>query len=161
VRGRILFVCTGNICRSPLAHGLMEHAIRHHGLQASLTVDSAGTHARTGLPPDPLAVAVAAEYGIDLSQQRSRLLREEDFAEFDWLIALDLGHLDHLRFMCPAQLTPTIQLLLAGMAGGADAEVPDPYGRERAEFEFAARLIDIGTRRLLDRLRSEEVTRRS
>ena len=149
---RILFVCTGNICRSPLAQGLMEVAIRQRGLESSFVVDSAGTHAKAGIVPEPHAIAVASEYGADISAQRSRQLSEEDFAAFDFLIALDLSHVDHLRFMRPANADAEVQLLLGGMAGSGNAEVPDPYGRDRTEFEFAARLIDIGTRRLLDRV---------
>jgi protein-tyrosine phosphatase len=149
---RILFVCTGNICRSPIAHGLMEAAVRQRELHSRFVIDSAGTHAQHGMPPEQLAVEVAASYGTDISGQRSRPLLEKDYAEFDLMIGLDLGHLDYLRFMRPANSNAEIQLLLGGLAGSGNAEVPDPYGRDRADFEYAARLIEIGTQRLLERL---------
>lgn len=76
----------------------------------------------------------------------------EDFATFDRIVALDLGHLDHLRFLRPEDARAKVTLLLAGMAAAGDAEVPDPFGRDRDEFEFAARLIDVGVKRLVEEL---------
>ena len=130
----------------------MEREIGLRNLNNVLHTDSAGTHARDGMPPDSSAIAAAAAYGVDISAQRSRRLQPEDFYNFEWLVALDLGHLDHLRFMRPHDATGEVRLLLAGMAGHGDAEVPDPYGQRLEEFEFAARLIDVGVRRLMDGL---------
>jgi protein-tyrosine phosphatase len=149
---KILFVCTGNICRSPIAQGILEREITTRNLSAYMQTDSAGTHAREGLAPDPFAIDVAARMGAEISAQRSRRLRLDDFYHFDWLVALDLGHLDQLRFMRPADATGNVRLLLAGMAGRGDAEVPDPYGQRIEEFEFAARLIDVGVRNLLEQI---------
>jgi protein-tyrosine phosphatase len=149
---RILFVCTGNLCRSPLAQGLMVRAVEMRGLAAAFQIESAGTHARVGAPPDPLAIAVASDYDADISGQRARLLNADDFREFDQIVALDLGHLDHLRFMQPTAAPARLRLLLAGMAGSGDAEVPDPYGGDRREFEYAARLIEVGVRHLVEEL---------
>ncbi|MBI2798908.1 MAG: low molecular weight phosphotyrosine protein phosphatase [Gammaproteobacteria bacterium] len=151
---RLLFVCTGNLCRSPLAQGLMQQQVDTAGLTAQFSLDSAGTHARAGQPPEPLAIEVAVDYGADIGSQRSRVLRPEDFFEFDRIIAMDLGHLDELKFMQPATGHAEVTLLLAGLAASGNAEVPDPYGRDRGDFEFAARLIAIGTRRLLNELRA-------
>lgn len=128
----------------------MERAVQARGVAASFLIDSAGTHARHGAPPDPLAIAVAAGYGVDIGAQRARTLTEEDFRRFDQIVALDLGHLDYLRFMQPPEADVRLRLLLARMAGTGDAEVPDPYGGDRSEFEYAARLIDIGVRRLVE-----------
>lgn len=149
---RILFVCTGNLCRSPLAEGLLARALEERGLSKAFQLDSAGTHARVGAPPDPLAIAVASDYGADISSQRARLVTADDFRDFDQIVALDLAHLDYLRFMQPASPTARLRLLLAGMAGSGDAEVPDPYGGDRRDFEYAARLIDAGVRRLVEEL---------
>jgi len=102
-----------------------------------------------GEPPAALAIDVGYDYGIDISDQRARALTEADFTRFDQIVALDLGHLDYLKFMRPESSRAQLRLLLAGMAGTGGAEVPDPYGRQRDEFEFAARLIDIGVRRLV------------
>lgn len=153
-RWRLLFVCTGNLCRSPLAQGLMQQQVDAAGLTAQFSLDSAGTQARAGHPPEPLAIEVAADHGADISSQRSRALRPEDYFEFDRIIAMDLGHLDELKFMQPTTGHAEVTLLLAGLAASGNAEVPDPYGREREDFEFAARLIAIGTRRLLEELRA-------
>jgi protein-tyrosine phosphatase len=147
-----LFVCTGNLCRSPLAQGLLERAVAERALEGVVEVDSAGIQARAGEAPHPLAIAVAADYAADISTQRARLLTEQDFHLFDQIVALDLGHLDHLRFMRPPDARAKVRLLLAGMAGTGDAEVPDPYGRHRDDFEYAARLIEVGIRRLIEEL---------
>lgn len=149
---RILFVCTGNLCRSPLAQGLMTVHATRRGAAEAITVDSAGTHARAGFAPAPLAIEVAAGFGADISLQRSRPLQARDFLDFDLLVALDLGHLDHLRFVRPAAASARTRLLLAGMAGTGDAEVPDPYGGDLADFQYAAKLIEKGVLHLLDEL---------
>lgn len=135
----------------------MELAVRERGLSPSIVVDSAGTHARSGYPPEPLAIAVAADYGVDISQQRSRVVCADDYGTFDHLIALDSTHLEYLRFMRPSIGTAKIDLLLSRMAGSGDAEVPDPFGRDRRDFEYAARLIEIGIRRLLERVQAAEI----
>ncbi len=154
----VLFVCTGNLCRSPLAQGLLERALVARGLSELVTVDSAGTHARAGMRPEPFAVEVAAARGADIAEQRSRALATEDFYKFQHIIALDLGHLDQLRFMQPPDSGAVTRLLLAGMAARGDAEVPDPYGEDLSAFEYCARLIDAGINRLVDEL-AEELAR--
>ncbi len=145
----VLFVCTGNLCRSPIAHGFLADALSARGLQDRIFVDSAGTHAREGEPPHPLAIAVAADYGVDIRAQRARQVTTEDFMAFDRIVALDREHLGHLARLQPIQARAKIELLLTGMAASGDAEVPDPYGRGIEEFEYAARLIDIGVAKLL------------
>ena len=151
---RLLFVCTGNLCRSPMAQGLLQQQVDAAGLSAQFVIESAGTHARAGYPPEPFAIEVAADYGADISRQLSRALRPEDYFEFDRVIALDLGHLDELKFMRPANASAEVGLLLAGRAASGNAEVPDPYGRDLEDFKYAARLIAIGTRLLLEELRA-------
>ena len=149
---RVLFVCTGNLCRSPIAQGLLEARARARG--APLIVDSAGTHARVGDPPAPFAIEAAAHYGADIAGQRSRPLAPDDFTRFDWLVALDLSHLDFLHGVRPALATGDVRLLLARMARGGDAEVPDPYGGTRTEFDYATRLIALGVDSLLEEILS-------
>jgi protein-tyrosine phosphatase len=148
----ILFVCTGNLCRSPLAEGLFVSHAAARGATDRYHVDSAGTMAREGMPPAPHAIEVAAELGVDISAQRSRALQAADFTRFDFIIGMDHGHADFLSAVRPSGATATIRLLLAGLAGEGNAEVPDPYRRDRQDFEYAARLIDIGVRRLLAEL---------
>jgi len=148
----VLFVCTGNICRSPLAQGLMEQALLERVPGSDVRVDSAGTHAHVGEMPHPLSVTVAAvDYGIDITAQRGRQLSPADFHEFDWLIALDRGHRDHLEARLPADARGTVRLLLQDVLPGSP-DVPDPYGRRRSAYEESARLIKLGVDSLVGEL---------
>ena len=156
MKQRVMFVCTGNICRSPFAHGLLEHLLREHSLEHQMEVASSGTHAHVGEAPHPLAITVAAvDYGIDISGLRGRQFERADFARFDHLIALDRSHLARLHTLKPAASRVEPRLLLAGMTQGGDAEVPDPYGRDRSEFEYVGRLIMLGVQRLVNVLGAE------
>ena len=148
----VLFVCTGNICRSPLAQGLMEQALLEAAPDHGLRIDSAGTHAHVGEMPHPLSVTVAAvDYGIDITAQRARQLVPEDFHEFDWLIALDRGHRDFMETRLPPGSRGVVRLLMQDVLPGSP-DVPDPYGRRRSAYEESARLIKAGVDRLLEEL---------
>lgn len=136
----VLFVCTGNLCRSPLAQGLLEAILAAQGLAAHYRVDSAGTSARAGLAPAPLAVACAAALGADIGAQRSRPVVAADFHAFEDIYALDRGHLDFLLAIRPAGHRGRIRLLPAADGRGA-IDVPDPWGRPARAYERAARLI--------------------
>jgi protein-tyrosine phosphatase len=120
--------------------------------RTDVSVASAGTFAQTGARPDPLAVLVAAEYGADISTIRARPLEQRDFDEFEYLIAMDLGHLDYLKSTRPCGNTADIRLLLDDVGEVKNIEIPDPYQREREAFEFAGRLIDIGIQHFIKRL---------
>lgn len=146
---RILFVCTGNLCRSPLARGLLAHAVARRADAARFVIDAAGTDAREGNAPTPYALEVAARRGIDLSAHRSRRLVAGDFACFDVIVAMDFGHLDWLRFLRPADAGCELRLLLGAHGRRRAREVPDPYGRSRGTYERVARLIELGVRALL------------
>src|SRR5689334_16039270 len=133
---RVLFVCLGNICRSPLMEGLAR--ARCDGVE----FDSAGLgpwHA--GEPPDPRAIAVAARHGIDIGGQRARQVRAADFTRFDWMLCADRAVLATLRRRAPPGATARTALFLewCGTAGGGD--VPDPYTGGEAEFAAAYALI--------------------
>ena len=98
----VLFVCTGNICRSPTAQGVFEYKVAQAGLTQRVFVDSAGTHGfHVGCKPDTRAQVAAARRGFDLSQQRSRRVASEDFANFDYLIGMDFANLEVLLELCP------------------------------------------------------------
>lgn len=149
---RVLFVCTGNLCRSPLAQAMLVAEAQARDLASRLTVASAGTHARDGQPcPTPL-LEVATQYGLDLAAHRSRRLIEDDFTAQHVLVALDLGHLDHLNFMRPPIATAQQLLLLSGVDEAGTIEVPDPFGRSSRDYARAATLIQMGVRQLLTRL---------
>ncbi|MBI4696576.1 MAG: low molecular weight phosphotyrosine protein phosphatase [Gammaproteobacteria bacterium] len=143
---RILFVCTGNLCRSPLARGLLAKHLALRPDAAAFTIDAAGTAAREGLPPTPYTLEVAARRGVDLGAHRSRSVVPADFTRFDTLVALDFGHLDWLRFMRPADARCELRLLLAAHARRPAHEVPDPYGKSARVYERVARLIELGVR---------------
>ncbi|MBL8510246.1 MAG: low molecular weight phosphotyrosine protein phosphatase [Betaproteobacteria bacterium] len=150
---RILFVCMGNICRSPTAEGVFRHLVSTSPLAGRLEIDSAGTvgyHA--GSPPDPRALVHASKRGYDLSALRSRQVRPSDFESFDYVLAMDNTNVRTLKSMCPSRLTHKIELLLDyGLVGGAD-EVPDPYDGQAEDFEIALDLIEEGCKGLLDYL---------
>jgi protein-tyrosine phosphatase len=156
---RVLFVCTGNICRSPMAEGVLRGRAAAHGLDRHVETDSAGTHDyHVGEPPDHRAQASARARGYDLSGQRARRVRAEDFELFDYLVALDRGHLAHLRRLCPPGREDRLHLLLdfADRSGG---DVPDPYYGDDADFEIALDLVERGVDGILALIREAHPTR--
>jgi protein-tyrosine phosphatase len=142
-------VCTGNICRSPTAHGLLEQALRDAGLHGRVHVDSAGTHGyHVGEPPDPRSIATARGYGVDLSGQRARRIIPEDFERFDLILAMDQGHLGILHRLCPPERRQRLRLYLDYMPRfGRD--VPDPYYGGPAGFETVWRICTAVTAELM------------
>lgn len=138
---RILFVCMGNICRSPSAEGVARHLIEHHGLHDLVSVDSAGTHAyHTGEAPDRRAQAAAKRRGMDLAKLRARPVEEEDFVQFDLLLAMDRDNLRHLTRDCPPEHAGKLALLMRYARRFDAEEVPDPYFGGDAGFE---RVLDM------------------
>jgi len=146
---RVLFLCTGNLCRSPLAQAMLVAEAQARGVDTRLAVTSAGTHARDGQPCPPPLLEIASEYGLDLTAHRSRRFDLGDFTTQDRIIALDLGHLDYLNFMRPSRVTARQSLLLSGVDEAGTIEVPDPFGRAARDYARAAALIQIGVRNLL------------
>lgn len=149
---RVLFLCTGNLCRSPLAQAMLVAAARTRGVEHRFAVTSAGTHADDGRPCPPPLLEVAARYDIDLSTHRSRAFVAEDFVRHDEIVALDLNHLDYLNFMRPPAAHARQRLLLSDVDEAGTIEVPDPYGRGPRAYARAAELIEIGVRHLLANL---------
>ncbi|MBS1220191.1 MAG: protein-tyrosine-phosphatase [Proteobacteria bacterium] len=99
---KVLFVCMGNICRSPTAEGVFSRLVEERGLEDRVSIDSAGTHAyHVGEPPDARAAHAAAERGIDLTHQRARRVTAQDFHQFDYVLAMDSENFNHLAAMCP------------------------------------------------------------
>jgi protein-tyrosine phosphatase len=150
----ILFVCTGNICRSPTAHGVLLHQLQANGLAARVQVDSAGTHGyHQGDPPDERSQAHAARRGYDLSGLRARVLVAEDFTRHDLILAMDGGHLDILRQRCPPALQHKLQRFTVWCQTHQAHGVPDPYYGGAQGFEHALDLIEDGCAGLLEHLR--------
>ncbi|MDJ0776232.1 MAG: low molecular weight protein-tyrosine-phosphatase [Gammaproteobacteria bacterium] len=150
---RVLFVCMGNICRSPTAHGIFEALVASHGLQARIQVDSAGTHGyHVGTPPDPRAQATARARGVDLSTQRARRFESRDFLEFDYVIGMDRGNLADMLALRPDNPRAEASLMLDFADEVGEMEVPDPYYGD-AGFERVYDLIDSAATGLLSRIR--------
>ncbi|PVB61213.1 low molecular weight protein-tyrosine-phosphatase [Labrenzia sp. 011] len=144
----LLFVCLGNICRSPLAEGVFRSLVEAKGESDRFTLDSAGTGAwHIGKPPDPRSIDIAAKHGVDLSMQRARQVAPEDFARFDIILAMDADNLAALRAARHSG-TARIRLLL----DDPPMDVPDPYFGGPQGFENVYRLVRSGCERLLEAL---------
>lgn len=153
---RILMVCTGNICRSPTAEGVLRKKLQLAGLQDAFAVGSAGTQGyHTAEPPDPRAVKAAAARGYDISRLKARPMRPEDFSAYPWVLAMDRTHLDWLRKRAPAGAPSRVGLLmpLAGHHPGVD-EVPDPYYGGPEGFEHVLDLLEDACDGVVARLRA-------
>lgn len=149
----ILFVCTANICRSPMAEGVLKKLLAARTSAAKFEVDSAGTHEYyVGKPPFPHAVACAKARGYDLTHLVARRIRSHDFEHFDLILAMDKSNLASLRSMCPTHCRQKIELLLDYGDKYHGKEVPDPYGREVKDFELALDMIEDGCRGLAELL---------
>lgn len=144
----VLFVCLGNICRSPLADGLLRHKLRERGIAESFRVDSAGTAAyHVGNAPDPRTQAVLRDHGVAVVGH-ARQVRESDFTEFDHVLAMDQSNLDTLLKRAPANATASIALALEPVGGG---EVPDPYYGGDDGFERVYAMLDEALDRWIER----------
>jgi protein-tyrosine phosphatase len=155
----VLFVCTGNICRSPTAEGVFKAMAQREPLATALEIDSAGTYdGYAGEPPSKLAVEAAARRGYDLTGLRARVLMPSDVARFDYVLAMDRGHLQILRRIAPRVVSQRPRLFMNFAPALAIDEVPDPWGGPRAGYERSLDLIEAGCTGLLKHLRLEEAT---
>ena len=152
----VLFVCTGNICRSPTAAGVFRTMVSRGGLSERFRIDSCGTYSgHIGQPPDPRAKEHALRRGYDISDSRARLLRTDDFVTFDHILAMDQGHLRELQRLATPPTRDRVQLFLDFAPHLPAREVPDPYYGESADFERALDLIERGAASLLIAVRKE------
>ena len=148
---RIIMVCMGNICRSPTAEGVLRHKLALRGMSSAIEVASAGTHANhISDPPDPRAQAHAAKRGYDLSKQRARRLRSEDFETFDHLLAMDWDNLALLEEKCPPGHKRKVGLLMRYARRHQSQVVPDPYYGAANGFEVVLDYIEDACDGLID-----------
>ena len=152
---KVLFVCMGNICRSPMAEGAFQRMLEDCGLAEKIAVDSAGTHSyHIGAPPDMRGQATALRRGADLHRLRARQVTEADVAEFDYVLAMDQDNYNHLLALCQdPELRPRIQLFLDYAPELPEREVPDPYYGGSGGFERVMDLVEAAAQGLLVHIR--------
>lgn len=154
---RVLFVCTGNICRSPTAEGVARHFIATGGLAGRIEVDSAGTHGyHVGEAPDPRSQKAAARRGYDLSALRARKLVPTDYQDFDLLLAMDRGHLERMQRDCPPVYRPKLALFMSFAEDAEFDEVPDPYYGGPGGFDAVLDMCERAVEGLLTQLARQD-----
>lgn len=147
----VLFVCTGNICRSPTAEGVFRAQARSRGVIDLLRIDSAGTHDyHVGEGPDPRAIAHAARRGYDLTPLRARQVARADFDEFEFILAMDRGHLRILKSIAPERSPARLAMFLDYSESWPGLDVPDPYYGGAKGFETVLDMAEEASARLLD-----------
>jgi protein-tyrosine phosphatase len=157
---RVLFVCLGNICRSPTAEGVFRQVVRQASLADYIDIDSAGTHAyHIGDPPDRRAQAAAARRGVDLSGLRGRQATPRDIEEFDYVLAMDRENLQNLQAICPSGLETKLRLFLEFAGERVEREVPDPYFGGESGFDRVLDMIEDAAQGLLAHIRQHHATR--
>lgn len=154
----VLFVCMGNICRSPTAEGVFRKRVIDEGLADQIYIDSAGTHAyHSEEPPDRRAQAAALSRGVDLATIRARRVADTDFASFDLILAMDNDNLAILVDRAGADSTSDIRLFLDFSATADESEVPDPYYGGTAGFERVLDIVERATDGLLTHIRTHHL----
>lgn len=151
---RVLFVCLGNICRSPTAEGVFRKLVVEEGWAERIEIDSAGTHAyHVGAAPDARAQAAARRRGVDLSALRGRQALAQDFERFDYVLAMDRENLENLLAICPTGLEHKLQLFMEFASGREEDEVPDPYYGGPGGFDRVLDMVEAAARGLLEDIR--------
>jgi protein-tyrosine phosphatase len=146
----ILFVCTANICRSPMAEGVLRKMLAEAGMESRFDVDSVGTHDyHVGEPPFAMAVETARRRGYDIKHLVARRISSDDFDRFDAILAMDRANVASLKTIAPTRCKQKIELLLEYGDAHYGKEIPDPYGGEAKDFERALDLIEDGCRGLI------------
>jgi len=153
---KILFVCMGNICRSPTAHGVFRNLVREAGIEPLIEIDSAGTHGyHIGEPPDKRARQTALARGVDIGDLRARRAEPEDFDYYDLVLAMDQDNYHSLSRICPRGLERKLVLLMDFAPSLRRREVPDPYYGGPQGFDQVFDMVEAAAQGLL-----EDITRR-
>ena len=153
---KVLFVCMGNICRSPTAHGVFRKLVESEGLADAIVIDSAGTHAyHVGNSPDQRAQQTALYRNLDLSDLRARQTASDDFERFDYVLAMDEDNYAILESSCPAGMEHKLRLFMSFAPELEIREVPDPYYGGNSGFEQVFDMIEAASQGLLDTIRRE------
>lgn len=151
----VLFVCMGNICRSPTAHGVFRNLLRQQGLEDLIYIDSAGTHAyHVGNPPDERSVATAEKRGIEMRDLRARKVDFSDFIEFDYILPMDDDNYANLMNLAPRDLQQKVRYFLEFAEGIEQKYVPDPYYGGPQGFENVFDLVEKASIGLLADIRN-------
>ncbi len=155
---RILFVCMGNICRSPMAEGVFQKLVEQHGLADQVLIDSAGTHAyHVGKRPDPRAIRTAGERGIDLSLLQARQVEPGDFEEFDLVLVMDEHNYDTLVFTSAKRHQHKLDYLLNYAPHLGTRNLPDPYYGGEIGFDRVMDMIEDACEGLLHHLKEQRL----
>lgn len=150
----ILFVCLGNICRSPTAKAVFDWKLQEAGL--SVATDSAGTTGyHAGSPPDPRAQRIAGQWGLDISGERARIVTSDDFVRFDAIFVMDRSNLNDLRALCPSDGHCRLDLVMSLAPDYGVDEVPDPYYGGADGFERVIDMLEAAADRLVEELRTD------
>lgn len=158
----VLFVCMGNICRSPTADGVFRHMVAAQGLQDRVTVDSAGTHNyHPNSPPDARSQEHAAMRGYDLSTLRARQIQQSDFEKFDLILAMDWDNLALVQSICPCGLERKVRRLTEFCLTYEATVVPDPYYDGPSAFEEVLDLVEDACKGLMQHVRKAGVTKQT
>lgn len=158
---RVLFVCMGNICRSPTAEGVFRAQVKEAGLEGEVEIDSCGTlGAHAGNPPDNRAQEAALRRGYDLSDLRARKVNGFDFSRFDYVLAMDRDNLANLLKMCPSEHKEKVRLYLSFSRRYPNLEVPDPYYGGRLGFEQVLDMVEDAGKGLLKDIESKKTPAR-
>ncbi|MCK5726809.1 MAG: low molecular weight phosphotyrosine protein phosphatase [Thiotrichaceae bacterium] len=151
----VLFVCMGNICRSPTAEGVFTHLVESEGCRDQFIIDSAGTDAyHIGEDPDRRSQATALSRGIDMSDQRSRIITNKDFVNFDYILAMDKNNYQKLRAKAGSKYLDKIHLFLDFSDDWSEREVPDPYYGGSMGFNRVFDMVESASQGLLQRIMS-------
>ena len=155
---KVLFICMGNICRSPTAEGVFRSIVENAGLRDEIEIDSVGTGSwHVGDPPDRRSQEAAAKRGIDISHQRSRQINQDDIVEFDYLVAMDRSNIDNLEHMVTPEMAQKLSRFLEFAPKLSHSDVPDPYYGGPGGVDMVLDLVEEASYGLLDHIRKNNL----